>query len=259
MSRSLTKISSRAIFLLKEMLTDRQKKILTTIIEEYTQTGEPVGSVILDKKYNLGISPATIRNEMVVLKKEGYLGQPHTSAGRVPTAMAFRFYIKELMKEKDLSVAEEVAVKERVWDCRFEPEKLLREVTKALAEKTKALALVMTDEGELYHSGYANILNIPEFYDIDVTKTVLSLLEEAAYIQDLFAKSVGEEPVRVLIGDEFGSESLSPCSLVFADFKSGSKLSGSLGIIGSARSDFAYMIPVVRYFADLLAEIGQSW
>ena len=142
------------------MLTERQKKILEAIIKEYTQTGEPVGSVILDKKYNLGISPATIRNEMVKLSNEGYLTKPHASAGRVPTSIAFRFYIKELMKEKELSVAEEVAVKERVWDYRFEPEKLIKEATKALAEKTKALAVAATKSGDLYHSGYANILDL---------------------------------------------------------------------------------------------------
>lgn len=252
----MTRISSRVIILLI-MLSDRQRKILREVIEEYTETGEPVGSAILDKKYNLGISPATIRNEMVVLKKEGYLSQPHASAGRTPTAMAFRFYIKELMKEKELSVAEEVAVKERVWDYRAEPNKLLHEIAKSLAEKTKSLAVVMTNAGDLYHSGYANILEEPEFYDIDVTKAVLSLLEEARYLEELFTKSVSEEPIRVLIGHEFGLESLLPCSLVFADFKAGNDLSGKLSVIGSCRSDFAYVIPVLRYFVNLLAEISE--
>ncbi len=240
------------------MLTERQKKILEAVIKEYTETGEPVGSAILDKKYNLGVSPATIRNEMVTLKKEGYLSQPHTSAGRTPTPIAFRFYIKELMKEKELSVAEEVAVKERVWDYRFEPEKLLQEITKALAEKTKALALATTKERGLYHAGYANILDISEFYDIDVTKAVLSLLDEVNELQKLFAKSFGEEPVHVLIGDELGIEILAPCSLVFANFKGGPKLKGSLGIIGPCRFDFSYVIPVVRYFARLIEEVGKS-
>lgn len=240
------------------MLTDRQKRILAAIIEEYTQTGEPVGSAILDKKYNLGVSPATIRNEMVRLSNEGYLNKPHTSAGRVPTPMAFRFYIKELMKEKELSVAEEVAVKEKAWDYRFEPDKLLQEITKALAEKTKALALTTTDEGGFYHAGYANVLDIPEFYDIDVTKAVFSLLDEINRVQELFAKSYGDEPIHVLIGDELGIGPLSPCSLVFADFEAGPKLKGSLGVIGPCRFDFSYVIPVVRYFTGLLEEICRT-
>lgn len=240
------------------MLTERQKKILAVIIEEYTQTGEAVGSAILDKKYSLGISPATIRNEMVKLKNEGYLNQPHASAGRVPTPMAFRFYIKELMKEKELSVADEVAVKERVWDYRLEPERLLQEIIKVLAEKTKALAVAVTKEGSLYHSGYANILDMPEFFDIDVTKTVLSLLEEANELRRLFTKSFGEDPVHVLIGDEFETKLLEPCGLVFAHFEGGPKLSGSLGVIGPSRFDFPFVIPIVRYFGNLIEEIAKT-
>lgn len=240
------------------MLTERQKQILQAIVKEYTETGNPIGSAILDKKYSLGVSPATIRNEMVKLSNEGYLSKPHSSAGRIPTPMTFRLYIGELMKEKELSVAEEVAVKERTWHHRFEPDKLLKEAAKALAEKTKALAVIATKEGNIYHSGYANILNIPEFYDIDVTKTVLSLLDEINEIQKLFAKSFGDEPVHVLIGDELGVEILSPCSLVFADFEAGPKLKGSLGVIGPCRFDFSQVIPVVRYFAELLEEVGKT-
>lgn len=241
------------------MITDRQKKILEAIIKEYIQKGEPVGSAILDKKYNLGISPATIRNEMVILKKEGYLAQPHTSAGRVPTAMAFRLYIKELMKEKELSVADEVAVKEKVWDHRFEPTKLLQTITKALAEKTKALAITVTNDGAFYHSGYANILEMPEFFDIDVTKNVLDLLEEVDQVQELFAKALGEEPIHILIGDELESKFLEPCGLVFTDFKTHKKMAGNLGVLGSCRLDYSLVIPAIRYFANLIEEISQAW
>ena len=80
-------------------LTDRQIKILKAIIEEYIETAEAVGSQTLDKKYGLGVSPATIRNEMVRLTANGFLKQPHASAGRVPTPMALKFYIQNLMQQ----------------------------------------------------------------------------------------------------------------------------------------------------------------
>ena len=83
-------------------LSPRQIDILRTIIQEYTETGEPVGSEILEKKYKLGVSPATVRNEMVGLAKKGYLKKTHFSSGRVPSAKGFRFYINRLMKTKDL-------------------------------------------------------------------------------------------------------------------------------------------------------------
>src|SRR3990167_3081157 len=138
-------------------LTDRQSQILKAIIDEFTATAEPVGSIILEKKYNLGISPATIRNEMMSLTKSGFLKQPHTSAGRTPTPMALKYYVRELVKEEELSVAEEVAVKEKVWDHRFQSDKFLNCLTKALADKTKSLAVTCTSTGDLFHAGEAHI------------------------------------------------------------------------------------------------------
>ena len=99
-----------------------------------------MGSETLDKKYNLGVSPATLRNEMVKLTALKYLKKPHTSAGRIPTPEAFRFYIKELMHEKKLSVAQEGTRREKIWDYREKLDRLLQEATKQLAEQTKTLA-----------------------------------------------------------------------------------------------------------------------
>lgn len=95
-------------------LTQRQIEILKQIVKEYIDTANPVGSETLEKKYDVGVSPATIRNEMAAMVKKGYLAKPHTSAGRIPTSKAMRLYVNELMKEKDLSVAEEVEAKEKV-------------------------------------------------------------------------------------------------------------------------------------------------
>ncbi len=239
-------------------LTDRQAHILKAIIEEYTETAEPVGSVTLEKKYNLGVSPATIRNEMVALTKTGFLNQPHTSAGRTPTPMALKYYVRELVKEEDLSVADEVAVKEKVWDHRFETQKFLKEITKALADKTKSLAISCTSAGDLFHSGHAHILDNPEFYDIDVAREVLSLIDEFNQLNAYFQKASGEESVHILVGDDFGHDYFSDLSLVFADFKAGN-LKGSLGIIGPSRFHYPSIIPTIRYFGDLVAEIAKNW
>ena len=99
-------------------LTSRQTQILKALIDEYIETAEPVGSDALEKKYNLGVSPATIRNEMANLTKSGFLKQPHTSAGRIPTSGAMKFYVDQLMEEKQMSLADEVKAKEEVWDDR---------------------------------------------------------------------------------------------------------------------------------------------
>ncbi|MBI3887631.1 hypothetical protein HY310_01010, partial [Candidatus Microgenomates bacterium] len=151
-------------------LTPRQIKILKHIIEEYIETAEPVGSETLDKKFNLGVSPATLRNEMVALTNQGYLKQVHTSSGRNPTPKALRLYVSNLMQPKNLSVTDEVKIKEKVFDYKSEFEKALREATRELATCTKSLAVAADSDGDVYYSGTANILAMPEFFDIDLTR-----------------------------------------------------------------------------------------
>src|SRR4051794_32740955 len=131
-------------------LTQRQIDILRSVVEEYIETAEAVGSETIEKKHNLSASPATIRNEMVKLSEFGYLKKPHSSAGRVPTAKGLKFYVRQLMKEKELSTVEEVAIKEGVWDYREKMQRFLKEATISLAEKTNTLAVAITDEGEIY-------------------------------------------------------------------------------------------------------------
>lgn len=240
-------------------LTDRQNKILKVIIEEYIETAEPVGSETLDKKYSLGISPATIRNEMVRLTEQGYLRQPHTSSGRVPTSAGFKFYIENLMEKKDLTVAEEVAAKEAVWDHRFELDHLLREMTRTLANRTRTLAVATTDEGDLYSAGYANILDLPEFYDIDVTRSVLSLLDEESLLQSIFDKVFGEDQIHILFGEEIEREFLQPCSLVFTHFEIKPQIHGAIGVIGPSRLNYPRVIPMIEYFGNLITDISKNW
>lgn len=239
-------------------LTDRQIQILKAIIKEYMETALPVGSEILDKKYNLGISPATIRNEMVILGKNGFLKQPHTSAGRMPTPMALKFYVQQLMEEKDLSVAEEVAVKGKIWDYKDKLDKLFYGAAKILSEKLNALAVITTKEGDIYHFGSANILEDPEFFDIDVAKTILGIIDDFDSVNKIFSRALSEEPIHILLGDEIGVQSLESCGFVFTNFKT-QKTNGFLGIVGSCRLNYSTVIPTLRYFHNLIEEIGKKW
>ncbi|NMB56535.1 hypothetical protein GYA19_01180 [Candidatus Beckwithbacteria bacterium] len=240
-------------------LTDRQIQILKCVIDEHIKTGEAVGSDTLDKKYNLGVSPATIRNEMVILTQQGFLEQPHTSSGRIPTPMALKFFIKQLMHEKDLGVSEEVDVKAKIWDYRDRIDRLLHESTKVLSHKTNSIALALTDQGDVYHAGYSNILDLPEFFDIDVTKTVLSLLDDLDTMQKILNRAYGEEAIHVLIGDDFDIEFLYSCGMVYTDINLGSYGGGRIGVLGPSRLDYPYIIPVVRYFGKLINEITKNW
>jgi len=237
-------------------LTARQTQILKSLVDEYIETAEPVGSEALDKKYNLGVSPATIRNEMVALTKAGFLRQPHTSAGRVPSPKAMKFYIEQLMEEKQMSLTDEVKAKEEIWDSRNDLGLLLEEATQALAERTKSLAVAAIDGGKIWHSGYSNIFLNPEFADLEVCANLFTLLEQVKRLQELFFQRVhGDSPVEVLFGEELGWTGLSPIGVVTTRFNIGNK-HGALGVIGPTRLSYPTVIPILRYFGNLVQEIA---
>lgn len=238
-------------------LTPRQVSILKAVIEEYISSAEAVGSETLDKKYNLGVSPATIRNEMVRLTDMKFLKQLHTSAGRIPTPEALRFYVDHLMKTKDMSVTEEMAVKEKIWDYRQEMDKLLREATKTLAEKTKTLAVTTTEDGDIYYAGAANVLAMPEFFDYGLTNSLFSALERFDFWTEVLTRAT--DPIDVLLGEEFAARGdLSQCSYVYHKFET-PHIKGAIGVVGPSRLNYAIVVPAVRYMGDLIAELGSNW
>lgn len=235
-------------------LTARQVQILRAIIEEYIETAEPVGSDTLDKKFNIGVSPATIRNEMVELTNRGYLHKPHSSAGRAPTPVALRLYVNELMKERELSVADEVSAKEKVWQSRDQFELLIREVTKVLAERTHSLGIAVTEDRRVYHAGYANLLAMPEFYDIEVMRHVLSLIEQTPLLQEIFDKGASENPIKIVYGTELGNHHLEPIGVIYMQFTT-PETTCNVGVIGSNRFDYRYVVPMMRYIRNLILEL----
>jgi heat-inducible transcriptional repressor len=171
-----------------------------------------------------------------------------------------KFYVKQLMREKELSVAEEVAVKEKVWDYRDEHKKFLQELTRSLAEKTKALAVAGTDDGDYFFSGYSNILDMPEFFDIDFTKNLLSAVDdEETCLQPLFQGIIGEEDIYVLVGDELGPRLAGPYSLVFARYTTPMNQKGEIGVLGPVRLNYTSIVPIVKYYGHLIEEVARGW
>lgn len=188
----------------------------------------------------------------------GFLKKPHSSAGRAPSSMGFRLYINSLMKEIALPVLEEVAIKQRLWQERFAFEKLLRNTALALAETSGNLGLATSDEGLLLPAGAANILEHPEFFDIDVTKAVLSILDHAEVLDEIFSRAVSEADVHTLIGEEMAFPGLASCGLVFAPFEAGRR-KGKVAVLGPDRMPYQKTIPLVRYVGGVLNEIGKAW
>ena len=122
-----------------EVLTDRKKKILKAIIKTYMETGEPVGSRTISKDGDLNVSSATIRNEMSDLTDLGYIVQPHTSAGRIPSDKGYRLYVDELMREKEDEIEE---IRNLMIEKTDKMEKVLKKVAKVLASNTNYATMV---------------------------------------------------------------------------------------------------------------------
>lgn len=239
------------------MLTDRQISLLQAVIDNYIETAEPVGSVEIVKTHNLHCSAATIRNEMAKLIELGFLDMLHTSSGRVPTKMAYKLYIEELMEEEDLPVLQEVALKQRLWTNRFEVEKLLRETTLALSETTDMLAFATTDTGFVTYAGAVNILENKEFYDIDVAKSALRTLDSYEILERVFDSIPENEEVSILIGDEIPIDNLEKCSIIFTPYQVSGK-SGYIALLGPARTNYSKVIPIIKYTKKILEELGGS-
>lgn len=241
---------------MSDSLTARQTKLLKHLIDEYLQTAEPVGSESLDRKYNLEVSPATIRNEMVDLTKKGYLRQPHTSAGRTPTPKAMKFYIDQLMEEKQMSVTEEVKAKEEISRVKADINRLMDEATRTLAETTKSLAVGTVDELGTWQSGFSNIFHQHEFSeDYDMSMNLFSLLDETRRLHELFfERMTGINPIEVIFGEDLGWSGFNYISVVGTRFRLGER-ECALGVLGSERIEYPKVIPALRYFRNLMQNL----
>ena len=235
-------------------LTSRQTQILKALIDEYIDTAEPVGSGSLEKKYNLGVSPATIRNEMNLLTKSGFLKQPHTSAGRIPTSGAMKFYVDQLMEEKQMSLADEVKAKEEVWDDRGNFDKFINEITHSLAERTGAMAIAAMQDGFVWQAGHGNIFNYPEFENTAACASLFDFIDEDEQLIDLFFNRFPvETPFDVLFTEDMGFRNM-PVGIVAAHFKVKDR-NGAIGVFGPVRQTYSNIVPMIRYYRGMLEEI----
>src|SRR5690625_3437804 len=118
------------------MLNDQKRRVLQALTDDYIETAEPVGSRNLARRHRLGVSPATVRNEMADLEEAGYLHQPHTSAGRVPSDKGYRYYVDELMDKWQPGQAERSAIYRQARAVRLIMEEVIHEAARLLAHAT---------------------------------------------------------------------------------------------------------------------------
>lgn len=336
-------------------LSERKKKILQAIINDYINTADPIGSRTIAKKYDLGLSSATIRNEMADLEDMGYLEQPHTSAGRIPSNRGYRFYVDQLMKKYKLTVSEIRDIRKAMKLKIEEIDKLINSCSQIVSKLTNYTAVVMSpqinkntikrlqlvpidkynmllvivtdsnvvknkkiksselidinslnkltnilnvklkgltikeisdidiqdineeinigtkiilsvmsaisegikeiDEADVFLGGTTNLLNFPEYNDIEKAREFINFLEQKKEIKNILIGLEDEDDMNVVIGDENKVIQMQDCSLIVSKYSVGDRVVGKIGIIGPTRMKYAKVISSLDYITKNLSYI----
>lgn len=230
------------------MLSDRRQRVLAALIEEYVARALPVGSRTLTENYGLGVSPATIRNELSALEDEGYISQPHTSAGRVPTDFGYRTFVDDLVESgaiADTPEAEETVRKLR--EQASELDELIERTSKAISQFTDCLSVVTPPN--LSHPrklGIMSLMRQPEFAYTEALLPIMQVLEDDTVLLHVLDATAPEgEGAQVRIGSENEAEQLSGVSVVACRYGVGPD-GGIVAVIGPTRMDYTKAISAVR-------------
>ncbi|MEI7620514.1 MAG: hypothetical protein WCJ57_03000 [Candidatus Falkowbacteria bacterium] len=230
-------------------ISERKQLILKTIIKEYTKTAQPVSSGGLVDKYKLNISPATVRNEMMELEESGYIFQPHTSAGRVPTALAYNLCVQEMMgdKKRKLSDKEQNSLNEVFKN----DEASLRQVAKMIAEMSGGAVFWAFHKNDLYYTGISNLFSQTEFRQFNLVCDVSGIIDRLEeIIEDVFDSLDSGHQVLIGPNNPFGNF----LSTVLLKYKKDNQ-TGVFGILGPMRMDYEKNLALVEYLEANLNKI----
>ena len=228
-------------------MTERQKQILSAIIEQYAEVASPVGSSLLARLF--AVSSATVRADMAELERLGFITQPHTSAGRIPTDKGYRFYVNNIGESKELMPNERRS--ERALSARMQPggapERMIRNTVDTLVELTHNLGMA-TIGNQLYMSGLSNLFGQPEFINGAQVQQVARLLDN---LEPWLREAAPNEPLSVYIGQENPIGRAAGCSLIISRFRSPFSDSSYVGILGPTRQSY-------RDVMNLVARAGRE-
>jgi heat-inducible transcriptional repressor len=228
-------------------MTERQQKILSAIVEQFAEVASPVGSSLMAKVFN--VSSATIRAEMAELERLGYITQPHTSAGRIPTDKGYRFYVNSLTETSQPMLPEgrgERALASRVQSAGA-PDRMIRNAVDTLVELTHNLGLATLGD-QLYMSGLSNLFGQPEFISGAHVQRVAQLLDN---LEPWLREAAPNEPLSVYIGSENPIGRTAGVSLIISRFRSPFSDRSYIGTLGPTRQSY-------RDVMNLVARAGQE-
>jgi len=213
-----------------------------------------VASKSLVDKYDFSLSPATIRNEMVDLEKKGYIYQPHTSAGRIPTEKGWKYYIENFIKDIELSKSDKTALNDILREQGLSYDIAIKNAAKGLAEISKDAVFVGFGSDSFYYTGLSNLFRQPEFQNMDLVCHVSEVVDHLDdVIKEMFDEITDSDKEKILVGKDnpFGNA----CSSIVSNYTFGNNEKGIFGILGPMRMNYENNLALIKYAKQLFTEI----
>ena len=261
-------------------MTPRQESILSCLVKEYIDTAEPIGSKMLENSGDFDVSSATIRSEMHNLEDMGYLVQPHTSAGRIPTTRAYRHFVDNLASH-DIKITRDAIEKiaNRLENSWASPDKANRTLAKLLSDLSGAVVITnITGREDFYKTGISGLMELPEFREFEQMIRLTNFFDEFENLfntitQDFFGIGTknmswpfrelqNNSDIKIIIGEESPIKEMSNEAILLGQYCLPQSYVGSLTLIGPARMDYAKNIGLIRFamgYMNKLAQEGQRY
>lgn len=231
-------------------LSERKKALFSKIVEEYVATAKPVGSKSIVDSGKFEVSSATVRNEMKELEDMGFITHPHTSAGRIPTAEGYHYYVKHFLNPEAQLQKKSAEVLEQLIDVESnEPELLVKGLARGIAEVSDEAVLVSLSEYSFYYTGISNIFRKPEFADTEVMYTLSELVD---HFDDVMPQLVVPDTIEIFIGERNPVSTL--CSLLVTEYQASEDTSGIIAILGPVRMQYQHNYNLLKYVKNILTK-----
>lgn len=235
------------------MITERQKAILFAVIDEHIKEAEPVSSQMICERFDFDISSATMRNEFAVLEEEGYLYQPHTSAGRVPTDKGYRLFVNALLAERANNNRKMREAFRRIADVQRETYSMFSELAKIAASFSGTTVLSGSfGSNALFKAGMHEALRQPELADSMYRERFGDIVDSFDNDLGSFFHAVEREGVSVFIGKENPMTKARDFSMLVSRFRTAGNEEGVVVIFGPKRMDYRKSLDVLTALNNLL-------
>ncbi len=232
-------------------INPRQARILAAIVKENCDNCQPVASQDLAGKYNFDVSPATIRNEMQVLEKLGFIAQPYTSSGRVPTDKGFRFFVNELMDRVRLTLKEQEALKRELFKLQIAHSEMGRRIAKLLSDHSQQASFALFPE-ETSTTGLSNIVDNPALAAEDAKEIAQFFDNIDQYAEKMMQDYSSSTKPETFIGKELKLSKNSDYSMIVSGLKLPSGKRGVIGLIGPKSMKYEKNLSLMEYISKLL-------